>query len=127
MILPDSDQEIFDKTAEHLFTQGNPATAFGAYGCQYRGSDNTKCAFGFWIPDDEYQPDLEGQNVNSEILQNAFPDILNHFSIIKNLQMTHDNRKNWVSTSKMQHTFDGITNRHGLSMDHVKTLSFKDR
>ncbi len=30
--------------------------------CRYRGSNGTKCAIGFLIPDKEYSPDLEDMN-----------------------------------------------------------------
>lgn len=55
-------QEFFDKTVEHLAQQGKRSFAAGVIGqmCAYRGKDNTRCAIGYWIPDELYKPEMEG-------------------------------------------------------------------
>lgn len=59
-----TDQEIFDKVREHFITNRNPpggqALGSGDFRCQYRGPDGSKCAAGVLIPDDKYDPSIEG-------------------------------------------------------------------
>ena len=51
-------QETFDTVARHLLTQRR--VALNDQGtCAYRGVDETKCAAGVLIPDEEYLPDFE--------------------------------------------------------------------
>lgn len=53
-------QEIFNKVATHLLTQGKRSVASDG-SCMYRGPEGTKCAIGCLIEDDEYHPLLEGK------------------------------------------------------------------
>ncbi len=55
-------QEIFDKVILHLRRQHVVSVCvFGA--CAYRGDEGRQCAIGCLIPDDEYDPNMEGNNV----------------------------------------------------------------
>lgn len=62
-------QEIFDRTARHLFTQGGPAKIQPPNephpACAYRGNEGRKCAAGIWIKDEHYSPALEGMLIDS--------------------------------------------------------------
>lgn len=56
-------QEIFDKVAAHLKQQRRPSIKIpddGGSGCAYRGDGGTKCAFGIFISDEAYDPNMEG-------------------------------------------------------------------
>jgi hypothetical protein len=58
-------QEVFDKVKAHLLAQmatsvTTRADAPGGEMCAYRGKNGTKCALGTLIPDDKYDPSLEG-------------------------------------------------------------------
>ena len=59
-------QEIFDRTAAHLAKQKEKSVKLtmrlegNITVCQYRGERDLKCAFGVFIPDEVYSPDLEG-------------------------------------------------------------------
>lgn len=55
-------QSIFDEVLFKLRAQGKSSTGDNNE-CLYRGNDNTKCAVGHLIPDDEYSPDMEGVSV----------------------------------------------------------------
>jgi hypothetical protein len=62
-------QAVFDKVVEHLATQkvqslstGNEFCAAG--NCAYRGANDTKCAFGIFIPDSSYRPEFEGKRTS---------------------------------------------------------------
>lgn len=60
-------QEIFDQVVEHLARQKVQSQVEGI--CMYRGANNTKCAFGLFIPDSAYDPNFEG--VSSTAFFNA--------------------------------------------------------
>ena len=58
-------QELFDKIATHLLTQG--ARSESSIGrCLYRGDFGSKCAVGCLISDEEYDPKMEGSSVPCE-------------------------------------------------------------
>lgn len=65
-------QEIFDKVARHLFTQGKPSVLeyeIGDTRCRYRGEDGTKCAIGILIKDEFYTPEIEDLNMRSDTVR----------------------------------------------------------
>lgn len=89
-------QEIFEKVAKHLLTQGCRAEVMGS--CKYLTGDGLKCAVGCLIPDGH-----EGQrsSKNSNGLLSYFPDLepfilpqdmyrLTAFMFIRALQDVHD-------------------------------------
>ena len=41
----------------------------GTNNCQYRGSNKTKCAVGYLIPDERYNTDIESRNINHNRVQ----------------------------------------------------------
>ena len=96
-----TDQEIFDKVATHLLTQGKRAGHLmddGEFRCMYRGPEGTTCAIGCLIPDDLYSRNMENNNIHA--LQDKFPEIANFFEMNSNitrvfflnsLQRAHDN------------------------------------
>lgn len=64
--------------------------------CAYRGEGDTKCAFGFLIPDDLYDPSME--NVMASVVLDRFPAVQEHLEgvnhdLISKLQHIHDKRK----------------------------------
>jgi hypothetical protein len=104
-----TNQEIFDKVARHLLTQG--ARSMGPNGtvqCLYRGSDGLKCAVGCLIPDELYWAGLEQHPPCSdsilEVLQEAgvlpptgphgktawFRDVTDTLGLLDDLQELHD-------------------------------------
>lgn len=62
-----SPQETFDTVASHLLTQNRKSTSFVTRSarimCAYRGDEGCKCAAGVLIPDNKYDPYMEGGNV----------------------------------------------------------------
>jgi hypothetical protein len=54
-------QETFDFVITHLRKQGKRATQGGGKECAYRGDDGTSCAIGCLIPDNIYDPEIEGR------------------------------------------------------------------
>ena len=69
-------QEIFDTVLTHLREQGKAAK--GRDGdCQYRGTRGTACAVGCLIPDELYNPLIEGLSVD-QIFKAAMPEHRQH-------------------------------------------------
>ncbi|AKF12681.1 hypothetical protein PHIM7_135 [Sinorhizobium phage phiM7] len=84
-------QEIFNTVWNGLKSQGwNVSMSSDAETvCAYRGADGRKCAAGWLIPDDEYDPSMEGMMVfeTAYFEDNFSPYVL---EFIANLQDIHD-------------------------------------
>lgn len=90
-------QDIFNTVATHLLTQNRramgPTSDSAMYACVYRGPDGLKCAAGVLIKDEHYKPELENNNVHSEIVKEALTASLGEgleFGFINALQIVHD-------------------------------------
>jgi hypothetical protein len=93
-------QEIFTKAYAGLKSQGFERSTGGRRGaCMYRGENGMKCAVGWPIPDDKYDPTIEGTSACDMVVINGLED---HFDIwtdssnydfIINLQECHDKGK----------------------------------
>lgn len=80
-------QQVFEQVANHLLTQGRKSIVGGA--CQYRGGDNTMCAAGCLIGDDEYNASMmEGSSWRSLEIGKVVP--FAHSKLIHALQRIHD-------------------------------------
>lgn len=64
-----TNQEIFDRVADHLIKQGKPAR--DRTGCRYRGPGGTQCALGCLIKDEFYSTELEGSTFACTRVQEA--------------------------------------------------------
>lgn len=60
-------QEWFDTAARGIISQGKPSMGRDPITenekCVYRSSDGCKCAIGWLIPDDKYDPSFEGNGL----------------------------------------------------------------
>lgn len=88
-----TNQEAFDKIATHLMTQRTRARSNDDVMCAYRNARGQSCAVGCLIPDDVYQPYMEGQRVSSLI--HTYPKIRELFlgvdqQLLYTLQVLHD-------------------------------------
>jgi hypothetical protein len=95
-------QQIMDKVALHLITQGKPARASygtGDYGCVYRGDDGAMCAVGCLIEDAAYTTGLEMNTVHSSqevkyalVVSGVLDDTTdaNTIDFLDELQQAHD-------------------------------------
>ena len=89
-------QEIFDYVVNHLRQQGGPALNF--YGdCAYRGGDDTMCAVGCLLADDEYVPGFEGTSAKELELPHRLRE---HADMLDTLQGFHDLFDNWSFESE---------------------------
>ena len=100
-------QEIFDTVARHLFAQGTQAYDADVSRCQYRGPGGTKCAVGCLIPDEAYDPEMEGWSAKA--LWQSFKDKpgFPHWtgaevSLLVRLQGVHDSDYAWESESSLR-------------------------
>lgn len=130
-------QEIFDKVAVHLLTQGRKSVTGRINNhCMYRGIGNTKCAIGCLIPDKLYDFTLEGITVNSRPLLKVLieakvidndPALLNQIGgVIENeifisliaLQKIHDT----TAPQDWKHNLNNYALRHGLNTLAIDNL-----
>ena len=85
---PKTEQECFDRVAEHLLTQ-NCRSVDQEDGCVYRGVQGRKCAAGCLIPDKAYSADFEGSTWSMLSRCAIVPSA--HKGLISTLQCLHDN------------------------------------
>jgi hypothetical protein len=92
--MPLNKQEAFDKAVKGIILQGGPSREDGGTGCLYRGPDGKKCAIGYLIPDELYDPDMEGRGMSTHAFA-KFAKILHwnadDIEFLSGLQETHDN------------------------------------
>lgn len=102
-------QQVFDKVAAHLLAQKITSSKSHIVGgsCLYRGPNGTKCAVGCLIPDDLYEPSMEGKSVpgsgDFDMYLSTVGKVLTQivekdtFPLLAALQLLHDTIKpdNW--------------------------------
>ena len=93
-------QHVFDAVATHLLSQPGPAMSSTGT-CRYRAPDGRMCAVGCLIPDDRYDPGIEGYTVfENQNVWDALPphihEIRNVHSLLSDLQSVHDSRANYI-------------------------------
>lgn len=102
-------QEVFDWVVFNLRQQGAKSIKNGV--CRYRGPNGLKCAAGWCIGDDEYDPRWdsdEGKNWRAISRDN---DIHAHKQLIFNLQDVHDE----YPVQEWENAWARAANRHGIS------------
>ena len=127
-------QEIFDTVATHLFTQGERAGIFvdedddsgPEFECRYRTPQGAKCAVGVLLPDEVYDPGMEGSSVQG-ICEGSFqvPSwIASTLSLLMDLQHVHDEPLSWYNDKSMLDDLRIIADRYGLDAGVLTNLSF---
>jgi hypothetical protein len=76
-------QELFDKVVQHLADQKVPAVEIVAnrVECKYRDKNGNKCAFGCLIPDEVYDPGMEGIIAEGVLYEFSGPESSSMFPI----------------------------------------------
>jgi hypothetical protein len=106
-------QEQFNKVVAHARKQGE--VAVNSYGeCQYRAEDGAKCFVGCLIPDDIYEPDMEGLSARDVIIRH---DLDLDVSLCNLLQIVHDQFK----VSKWEEMFSTIATKYDLTVPEDKS------
>jgi hypothetical protein len=114
-------QEIFDKVATHLITQGVQATYTfkNVPSCAYRGDNGTMCAAGCLIPDEEYIPEFE--DTPWEVIRYKIPSLASltdkDHELITALQYVHDWTGNWVTIDILKDRLSTVALNYELSTD----------
>ncbi len=87
-----SKQEAFDIAVEGIRGQEYQPSVVG-YTCRYRGDNGRKCALGFLITDEEYDPALDKAGSLSGLLSENLCTVNNTElkSLLVQLQYVHDN------------------------------------
>lgn len=88
-------QKTFDTVATHLIRQGRRSTATvnGSTDCAYRGRGGRKCAVGCLVPDDLYDPEMEGLAAWALYrFPKLWKRIKEHEDLLVKLQTLHDER-----------------------------------
>jgi len=89
-----TEQELFDTVATHLIKQGK--RSISKYECLYRGPDGMKCAIGCLIPDSDYRPYFEGNDLGQlleygKLPKNLAEEFTENEDMLADLQALHDN------------------------------------
>lgn len=89
-------QEMFDKVVNHLLTQNKRCSVEDVYytnglKCLYRGSSGLKCAIGCLIPDDKYDPMMEGMVAYNLVEHYKLSEYVPDVNLANRLQEVHDN------------------------------------
>lgn len=113
-------QQIFDKVAAHLIAQGRPARdVFNS--CKYRlptfDGRVLMCAIGALIPDDKYDPAMEGLDVYG--LLSSFGDVVPEYfhdqrPLLDALQQAHDDNADLGHWRDLTPVLDGVARDFGL-------------
>lgn len=115
-------QEIFDKVALHLLTQGKRSE--NEYGCMYRGDEGRMCAAGCLIKEEDYDNDLENKIVSADDVYEALTcsgvferDIYDQekVELLLKLQDMHDTRNPDIWAIKLRDAAE----KFGISADVV--------
>lgn len=98
-------QQVFDIVVNHLLTQ-NKRCATDRNECRYRKPDGTKCAIGSLIPDEKYNPEIEGSrvtNINGYYLDHLDFSDENMMRLLEQFQGVHDTTKSefWAENLKI--------------------------
>jgi hypothetical protein len=134
-------QEIFDTVARHLFTQGHrasiqldddPESEGAGFDCRYRGPGGTKCAVGILIPDDAYDPRMEGCSAKGLFDPDISgrPDFRlpkwmgDEVVLLQSLQLVHDVADHWADDKRMRWELSLVATAYGLDDSVLPGLSF---
>lgn len=113
-----TEQETFDMAARPLLHQGCKSEKYGM--SVYRGSNGSKCVIGFLIPDDRYDPEMEGRGCLDAIVSEVLKSLGHDLELCLSLQAVHDIGE----VSEWEDRLRGIAKDYGLS-DNVLTKSVK--
>jgi hypothetical protein len=128
-------QEIFDTVARHLFTQGQRAGILrddddshgDDFSCRYRAPGGATCAVGKLLPDDAYDPGMEGNAVDG--ICSAYGDMLPTWMLDQQvllnwLQKVHDTKDHWFSDERMRFELSLVAISFKLDDSILPGLSF---
>jgi hypothetical protein len=90
-------QKVFNETVRHLHKQGKRAVGLdprnGIMYCQYRAPGGLRCAVGYWIPDDKYNPwwdEISYTSIEDVVHGAKLKHLEPHVELLADLQSAHD-------------------------------------
>ena len=116
-------QEIFNKVWKWFITDKHPQSR-DIRGCKYRTKDSA-CAVGCLIPDELYEPTMEGRGVNGLLMHYPkLQKVLGYdvdLAFLKILQSTHDHYADVLTQpedflTKFGRSMAGIAQEHKLKI-----------
>lgn len=119
-------QEIFNKVWNHLLTQDKQAINDNEGVCLYRAEDGCMCAVGCLIPDELYDPDMEGLDVNNTKVRGVLEEIglldqADNLGLLNSLQYIHDH----VSSAYWESHLRGVADERHLKVPPVPSKDGK--
>lgn len=121
-----TEQEIFDKVVRHLIAQGEQAVDPATGRCQYRAPGGLKCAIGCLIPDELYEPEMDGEMAlsASDVLE-SYPELagaIGSYSealgdMLNSLQRVHDISNDYLHRGGL--TFYGVAKLRGIARTYA--------
>ena len=93
MTTTEQNQADFDFVMKSMIEQGRPSLNLGIKGpsvCAYRGKNGTKCAAGFFIPDELYSENIEGKGLVAESVRRLGCFKGKSLSLLRAMQQAHD-------------------------------------
>lgn len=123
-----TNQEIFDFVAKKLIKQGKPSgkiiedkfsESVKTFQCLYRSPDGYKCAAGHLIPNELYNPKMEGATSDAIFIdwnELGITDV----SFVRQLQYTHDQVTSIDNTNWLTRWKDGmidVATKYNLSTE----------
>lgn len=134
-------QEVFDTVCAHLAQQGRRSVDhkddgdgyyFARPRCAYRGLGGLKCAIGCLIPDEEYDPRMEGMNATDMLrymerghkvaCPNTYELLSEHTWLVLELQCAHDT-SGQHGRQALQQELLHIAARHELDGNATHTIT----
>ena len=121
-------QQLFDYISAFLIKQGKPSVDRSvAAGCAYRGNGGTMCAVGCIIPDNFYNPKMEGAIV-PDLVRAQFnywkpgcEEFLSCFSkfetLLDSLQESHD--RDFATVGTLCTSLQKVADNFGLNFDRT--------
>lgn len=114
--------EIIDYAAECLIKQGRKSVKESEpYTCLYRGPNETKCGFGFFIPDSEFSENMESKAA-SVVITEFFPSVEANGDLFDVIQQIHDRTKveDWSRIFEMLKEYNKATEKPWTAWNIVK-------
>jgi hypothetical protein len=108
-------QELFDKVATHLLTQGKKCAFIDS--CRYRHL-GLSCAAGCLLNNEQYENVIEGLGINDSHNESVFREIVgdDNFFLLRQLQCIHDN----ISEKHWKDRLADLAIQYGLKMPTVE-------
>jgi hypothetical protein len=121
-----TNQQVFNRVAAHLLKQGRAAINNDGL-CRYRALDGEQCAFGCIIPDELYDPIIEGRPATHLLQEKLFREQLGLINVdtrlIDKLQLAHDRTLRRYSIKEWREHMRGIAVIWSLSDEILDTKS----